>query len=249
MPSFLITGASRGIGLGFAAELLKDTNNTVIATARNTANATGLQELKAQSKDDRLVLLDLDVSKLESIQAAAKKVEQLLPDGLDNLISNAGVSYSPAKTFEELNIEDYTAEVTFTVTTPLMLMREFLPLLRKGEAKKALFVTSILGSIATAAHLKNLMNAYSVARAGLNMLIRKWSPMLKDEGITAALIHPGWVNTDMGDQITEWVMQNNPTLENLSTEKSAAECLKVLQGMTTEDAGTYFSYDGTKLPF
>jgi NAD(P)-dependent dehydrogenase (short-subunit alcohol dehydrogenase family) len=63
-----------------------------------------LQELKAKTNSDRLILLDLDVSKLESIQAAAKKTEQLLPGGLDNLISNAGVSHSPEKTFDELYV-------------------------------------------------------------------------------------------------------------------------------------------------
>jgi NAD(P)-dependent dehydrogenase (short-subunit alcohol dehydrogenase family) len=48
------------------------------------------------------MLVDLDVSKPESISAAAERVAQLLPGGLDNLISNAGVSYNALKTFEEL---------------------------------------------------------------------------------------------------------------------------------------------------
>jgi NAD(P)-dependent dehydrogenase (short-subunit alcohol dehydrogenase family) len=67
------------------------------------------------------------------------------------------------------DIEAYVAEVAFTITAPLQLLREFLPLLRKGEAKRALFVTSILGSIEIAPRLKGLMNAYAVSRASLNM--------------------------------------------------------------------------------
>jgi NAD(P)-dependent dehydrogenase (short-subunit alcohol dehydrogenase family) len=67
------------------------------------------------------------------------------------------------------DIEEFTSEVVFTVTAPFNLLREFLPLVRKSETKKALFVTSILGSIQIAPNLPNLMNAYSVARAALNM--------------------------------------------------------------------------------
>lgn len=128
MPSYLITGTSRGLGLGFATELvcffaypfridsfeltpclhgkqLKDPKNLVIATARNTAGSSGLQKLKAEyPSNERLVLLDLDVSKVDSIRAAVKTLEPLLPNGLDNLVSNAGVSYSSMKTFEEMYV-------------------------------------------------------------------------------------------------------------------------------------------------
>lgn len=83
-------------------EQLKNKDNIVIATARNTTDSSGLQELKSQTDSGRLFLIDLDVSKLESVRAAAAKTAQLLPGGLDNLVSNAGVSYNGMKTFEEL---------------------------------------------------------------------------------------------------------------------------------------------------
>lgn len=63
-----------------------------------------MQELKTQHTDGRLFLVDLDVSKLESIQSAVKTAEELLPNGLDNLISNAGVSNNRMKAFEELYV-------------------------------------------------------------------------------------------------------------------------------------------------
>lgn len=84
---------------------LKDPKNLVIATARNTASSSGLQKLKVEyPQNDRLILLDLDVSNVESIRAAVKTLEPLLPNGLDNLLSNAGVSYSSMKTFEEMYV-------------------------------------------------------------------------------------------------------------------------------------------------
>jgi NAD(P)-dependent dehydrogenase (short-subunit alcohol dehydrogenase family) len=110
MPSYLITGSSRGIGLGLVAELvrvsflikpniliiytdieqLKDKNNVVIATARDTAGSLGFQELKAKHLDGRLHLLDMDVAKPNSIHTAGEAASKLLPGGLDHLISNAG---------------------------------------------------------------------------------------------------------------------------------------------------------------
>jgi NAD(P)-dependent dehydrogenase (short-subunit alcohol dehydrogenase family) len=93
---------------------LKDPKNFVIATARNTAGSSGLQKLKAEyPQNDRLILLDLDVSSVESIRAAVKTLEPLLPNGLDNLLSNAGVSYNSMKTFEELYVSPPVKSVKF----------------------------------------------------------------------------------------------------------------------------------------
>ncbi|CAM1504990.1 Fc.00g106270.m01.CDS01 [Cosmosporella sp. VM-42] len=250
MPSYLITGTSRGLGLGFVTELLKNKDNTVVATARNTAGSAGLQDLKAQDKDGRLFLVDLDVSKPESIHAAAQKTAQLLPNGLDHLVSSAGVASDALKTFEELDIQEFTDELNFTVTAPLLLVREFLPLIRKSELKRVLFITSTLGSIQLAAGLPNLANVYSIARAALNMLARKWSPVLKADGITIAVLHPGWVSvTEIGDGISEWMAKYAPNMKSITLEQSAADSMKVLNGLTIEDAGEFFNYDGTKLPF
>lgn len=74
----------------------------VVATARNTAKSDGLRELKAKDTQGRLKLVDLDVSNADSIRAAAEETAKLLPEGLDNLISNAGVIYTGIQTFDEL---------------------------------------------------------------------------------------------------------------------------------------------------
>jgi hypothetical protein len=124
MPSYLITGSSRDICLGLVAEIarvsllikpsiliiytdieqLKDKNNVVIATARDTAGSSGLQELKAEHSDGRLHLLNMDVTKPNSIHAAGEAASKLLPGGLDHLISNAGVSYDLLAMLENLYV-------------------------------------------------------------------------------------------------------------------------------------------------
>jgi len=97
MASYLITGASRGLGFEMTRQLLSlpvSQVNKVFATTR--ADAPGLNEL-AQKSAGRLVVVELDVSKEATIKEAAKEVDaNLLGRGLDVLINNAGtMPWSP----------------------------------------------------------------------------------------------------------------------------------------------------------
>lgn len=79
------------------------------------------------------------------------------------------------------------------VTGTLGVLQGFLPLIRQGRDKKILVVSSVLGSIDQSVNLPGLADSYSVVRAALNMLVRKWGGVLKSEGITTVLIHPGMI--------------------------------------------------------
>ncbi|KAL7904964.1 putative short-chain dehydrogenases/reductase [Trichoderma velutinum] len=251
MSSYLVTGSNRGLGLAFVQELLKNPENKVVATARNAAGSEELQALAQRfPEDNRLALIDLDITDIDSINRAVADVDLLLPGGLDNLISNAGVAYQPMTSFEEMDIPNYKKEIEFNVVGTLQLLRGFLPLVQKSKVKKIMVLTSSLGSIDQAVTTPGLANAYSVAKAGLNMLIRKWSATLKSDGITAALIHPGWVKTtDMGNTITPWMAKYVPGYDGITIDESSAGVIKVLDNMTIENSGTYYNVDGTIMPW
>jgi hypothetical protein len=60
----------------------------------------------------------------------------------------------------------------------------------------------------------------------------------------------GWIGaTELGSVITSWIEKNSPEIPNLTVETSAADCLKVFDGITAEDNGLFFNHDGTKLPW
>jgi NAD(P)-dependent dehydrogenase (short-subunit alcohol dehydrogenase family) len=82
-------------------------------------------------------------------------------------------------------------ELHFMITGTLGILQAFLPLIRRGQDKKIVVVTSALGSVEASVNTPGLADIYSVARAALNMLVRKWGGSLKSEGITTALVHPG----------------------------------------------------------
>ena len=85
----------------------------------------------------------------------------------------------------------FLGELNFEIINNTILIRAFLPLIRKEKPGKLIFMSSIIGSVELAASMPMLANAYSVSRAALNMLIRKWGAALKFEGIATAVVHPG----------------------------------------------------------
>jgi NAD(P)-dependent dehydrogenase (short-subunit alcohol dehydrogenase family) len=87
--TYVITGASRGLGLEFVKQL-SSTDSTIFALARNPSNAKDLQELVKQNKN--IHTLRLDAADEVSIKAAAEEVSKLAPNGIDILINNAGIS-------------------------------------------------------------------------------------------------------------------------------------------------------------
>lgn len=92
MATYLITGTSRSYGLALVQHLLTFPSSTVskiFATSRNT-DVEALKELA--EKDDRVVLVDMDVTDEKSIQSAAEKITEVLGGkGLDVLINSAGI--------------------------------------------------------------------------------------------------------------------------------------------------------------
>ncbi|PSR74600.1 hypothetical protein BD289DRAFT_379877 [Coniella lustricola] len=250
MSSYLITGSSRGLGLAMATKLLENPNNTVIATARDTAGSPGLQQLAKKHSNDRLILIDLDVTDEQSVLNAAAQASEHLPHGLDHLLSNAGISPNPTTSLDDLDIGETLDEINFNIKAALLVLRAFVPLVRRSTAKKIFVMTSVLGSLAASSSMPNLANAYSVAKAALNMLTRKWAAVLKEDGITTILMHPGYVGeTDMGSSAREWIAKYAPDIRSIPLEQSAAGCLAVLDRVTLEDNGDFFQWDGDKVPW
>lgn len=81
------------------------------------------------------------------------------------------------------------------------------------------------------------------------MLARKWGAVLKHEGVTVALVHPGWVQTDLGDEIKEWMETYAKNSPQITTAQSSAGILAVAKKVTIDSTASFYNYDGSKLPF
>lgn len=249
MRSVLITGTSRGIGLALAVELLKDPNNFVIATARKPSESSSLQNLQAENSRDRLTTVALDVADAASVTRAVEEVAALLPSGLDCLISNAGDNKQPIVSYEDCDLDLLQEDMNINAIAPIRVVRAFLPLLRQGVEKKVVFVSSNLGSLEISPMLAGLGDAYSMTKAALNMLAAKWGSTLRQEGIAVVLLHPGWVETDMGNAIADWIHENAPSIKQYTAQESATSCVRVINQAKLEDGVKLLNFDGTQLPW
>ncbi|ORY05310.1 NAD(P)-binding protein [Basidiobolus meristosporus CBS 931.73] len=235
MSTYVVTGASRGLGLEFVRQILQKPGARVFACCRNPSSATALEELK-QEAGDRLSVHKLDVNNKGSIEESAKEISKLTGGGIDVLINNAGISKDNAG-LTKITKAELEEMFTTNVTGPVLVAQQFIPLLELGGKKQIINVSSILGSITLNINSASTMG-YGVTKAALNMVTSGFSKELKDQNITVISIHPGWVQTDMGGKGAD-----------ITSDESISGMLKVIDGLTFSSTGKYFDYAGKELPW
>lgn len=233
--TYFITGTSRGLGLELVRQLLQDSNVHVIAAARNPSSSTGLQELK-KSHPSQLKLVALEVTDPAAVTRVAAELEKEYPNGIDYLINNAGVGSS--KLSSETTKEEFLSVYETNVVGPFLVTEAFAPLVRKGERKVVVHVSSVMGSIES--NTWGLFPAYRASKAALNMLAATLAIEFQTDKIANVVLHPGWVDTELGRTVGK---------PPLNAEQSAAAQIKVIKSLTFADNGKYRSFDGTTLPW
>jgi NAD(P)-dependent dehydrogenase (short-subunit alcohol dehydrogenase family) len=226
MERILITGANRGIGLELARQYL-ERGDVVLATARYLDAAGDLQTLAA-SHPGRCHLFSLEVTDDENIVAVAGQVATLV-DGLDVLINNAGV-FPRNERPETLDAQVLLQTLHTNAVAPLIVVRELLGLLRRGRRPRILNITSQLGSLTRRA--SGRCYSYCSSKAALNMLTRSLAFDLQEDGIIAVVVHPGWVQTDMGGA-------HAPVLAG----ESARGIIALADGLTLEQTSKFLTWD------
>ncbi|CEL10381.1 hypothetical protein ASPCAL13502 [Aspergillus calidoustus] len=201
MATYLITGASRGLGFSLAAALASEPVSVaglVFLTSRTT-NTPQIAELVKRSKG-RVVPVQLDPNEPESLRAAVEFVENRVQGrGLDVLVNNAGMMRFTGGKVGELSATDLTEVFHTNVTLTQLVTSSFLPLVRQGSRKIIANISSTVGSITLGpAFSMNSAYAYKISKAAMNMLTMQYAVDYKSEGFTAFAISPGWLKTDLG---------------------------------------------------
>ena len=223
MPTVLITGANRGIGLALA-KAYRDAGETVIATARNPDAADELNHTGAE-------VLPLDVTDASSVAALASALKGR---AIDILINNAGVG--DRQNFGDLDYERFEYVLAANTLGPLRVLEALRENLKAGDRKVAANISSQLGSITNAE--SGGMLIYRTSKAALNMALRSAAPDLDADGITVVTLHPGWVSTDMGGS-------NAP----VTPEESAAGLKRVIDGTRKSSELRFLDWQGNALPW
>jgi NAD(P)-dependent dehydrogenase (short-subunit alcohol dehydrogenase family) len=224
MPSILITGAGRGLGLEFTRQYAA-AGWSVVAGVRNPSHATELADLNVET-------VALDMADAESILQAA---ESLRGRSFDVLLNNAGV-YGESQQFGHIGMDEWERVMLVNAIAPLKMAEAFLPHLLAGQKKLMVFLTSKMGSISD--NSSGGAYIYRSSKAALNAAVKSLSIDLGPRGVTTLLLHPGWVKTDMG----------GPNAMIAAVE-SIAGMRQQIEQMEPGQALKFLDYAGTSLPW
>lgn len=230
MATVLITGANRGIGLEFVKQYLARGEN-VIGTCRDIEAAEALAQLS--TNNENLQLLKLDVASDESLMAFPAQLANI---PIDIFINNAGV-YGPRNSvFNNVDAENWLPVLRVNTIAPMLLTQRIIENLKQGEGKKLLYVTSKMGSIDD--NNGGGSYVYRSSKAALNAVVKSIAVDLGGAGFDVAVLHPGWVRTDMGGP--------NGLID---TETSVVGMISVIDNLNSGNTGSFFNYDGTIIPW
>lgn len=224
----LLTGAGRGLGLEFTRQWLS-AGHRVFALARKPTDSSELMKLK-EANPESLSVVPCDVGVDSSVENARQAVAKET-DTLDGVLNNAG-TYGPRE--DDFNSVELDAiRKVFEVNTlgPLRISRAFLPLLRKGHRPRLVHLTSLMGSISD--NSSGGSYAYRISKTALNMLNRNMALDLKPSGVLTAVLHPGWVRTDMGGAGAP-----------LAVDEAVASLVRTFDWLTMHQTGGFFDRDG-----
>jgi NAD(P)-dependent dehydrogenase (short-subunit alcohol dehydrogenase family) len=219
----LVTGSNRGIGLELCRQLAAKGMH-VIATCRHSS-----KELNALGVE---VIEHVEVSSPDSLKQLAATLQGRK---LDWIINNAGIAGG-------FGLSDISAETVenfkrmFEVNSlgPLLVTQTLLPNLQQGS--KVGIITSRMGSIAD--NDSGGSYAYRMSKTAVNAAGKSLSIDLKPYGIAVAILHPGWVRTDM----TGYGGLIDP-------DESAAGLIKRMEQLSLDSTGSFWHSNGELLPW
>ena len=223
----VITGANRGIGLAMVGTWLAR-GAEVIATARDVKVAT---ELNAMLANGKLRVLPLDVASDASVMAFADAVGET---AVDVLVNNAGIS-GGWDTLADVSIDNILQVFNTNAAGTMRVTKALLPQVPKRTGK-LVHITSQMGSIED--NTSGGAYAYRMSKAALNIASKSLAVDLSGRGIISVVVHPGWVQTDMGGRSAP-----------VRPDESAENIVRLIERLTMDGTGKFFHAKGHEIPW
>jgi NAD(P)-dependent dehydrogenase (short-subunit alcohol dehydrogenase family) len=215
-----ITGTDRGLGLALATAFLE--HGYDVFAGCYGIDAKGLEALQTQY-GLRLEIIPLDVSNDASVTAAAQRVASKT-NSLDVLISNAAIiGEKDATITDTLDFDDMLRVYNVNALGALRVAQSVLPLLRAGEMKRIINISSEAGSMAARVRRgQRTRYAYCASKAALNIQSILLQNHVAEYGIRVHLIEPGWLRTFLASK-------EKCTIAPTEPEESARRLVEFLQ--------------------
>ena len=231
MSTIMIVGATRGIGLELTKQYANE-GNQVIACARDTANASLLNEVASGSENIKIE--QLDIADAGSIESASSQIGE---EAIDSVIIVAGwVGGMPDnQTIDNIDIDEWHNTLNINTIGPLLVAKAFKSNLAASGNGNLMILSS---QLAASTWPMGGMYIYSTTKAAVSKVGQILALDWAEDPIIVSIMHPGWVQTDMG----------GPTAE-ITAEESASGIRNVLSGLTKEDSGNFYKWNGDIHPW
>ena len=256
MQDALVLGASQGIGFGFVQYFLnQDPTCQVYATYRSIDSAAPLLAL-ADQYGDRLTCIRLEITDEDQITQCLQQVAAGLADGLRGsdqhlgwVINCIGMLHQgdlqPEKSLRQINTEQLLTYFQVNSIGSILLAKHLAPLIKTTDRVIFATISAKVGSITD--NQLGGWYGYRASKAALNMFMRSIAIEYRRtcKGAIVVVLHPGTTETGLSEPFRRGV----PPEKLFSIDRSVGQLMKVMDGLTPEDSGEFFSWDGTPLPW
>lgn len=223
MATIAIAGAARGIGFELARQHLA-AGDRVYALARDPGAAGQLNTL-AKGSGGQLTVHAMDVADDASVKAGAAATGS---GPIDVLYNVAGIIGTVEPELESVDWDTWDTAFEIMVKGPLRVLQAFLP--RLGAGSKVINFSS---QLAASTWPYGGFYAYGAAKAAMGRMMRSVAADLKDRGVIVGIIHPGYVQTDMGGPDAE-----------ITPQESAGGIRKLATEWTLDRSGDFYKWNG-----
>jgi len=231
----LVTGASRGIGRAIAQRLARD--GADVALVARSVEALAETKGAAEAAGRRALALAIDIADAKAIQDGVKRVVEEM-GRLDIVVNNAGLTRDGLAM--RMSDEDWDAVIDVDLKGVFLFCRAALRPLLKSPAGRIVNISSIVGMIGNAGQAN-----YAAAKSGLFGLTRSLAKELGGRKVTANVVCPGFIETDMTNGLSAEIKQNS--LKSIPLGRfGTGDDVAALVAFLCSDAASYVT--GTVVP-
>ncbi|WP_087972941.1 3-oxoacyl-[acyl-carrier-protein] reductase [Oceanobacillus rekensis] len=223
----LVTGASRGIGKAIALELAKQGANVAVNYAGSEAKAQAVVE-EIEQLGVQSFKVQADVANETNVKAMVKEVISTF-GSLDILVNNAGVTSD--NLLMRMKEEEFDRVINTNLKGVFICTKAVTRQMMKQKAGRIINVASIVGVSGNPGQAN-----YVAAKAGVIGLTKTTAKELASRNILVNAVAPGFISTDMTDELTEEQRESMLNLIPLAKLGTAEDVAKVVRFLTTEDA-------------